>query len=168
MQLRRSKARVYIYATQAPLPMVGLFEEIVESKHKITTAKFHVAKGHGGNLLFRETATELDLMTLNVNNVNMAKPEARTGTKDNTTSGQQSNTNTPSNDSFIQHLTTTYQDLFDGVRCLKNFELKFHINPDVSPVAQPERRLTRSWTNSQRLLLSNPARDPPLGCHRWL
>ena len=25
--------------------------------------------------------------------------------------------------------------------CLKNFELKFHINPDVNPVAQPERRI---------------------------
>ena len=98
IQLRRSKARVYTYASQAPLPMMGVFEEIVESKNKMTTAKFHVAKGNGGNLLCPETATELDLITLNVNNVNTAKPEVRTctGIQNKNTSGQQNNTNTSS------------------------------------------------------------------------
>ena len=44
------------------------------------------------------------------------------------------------NDTFIHNLTSEYHDLFSGIGCLKHFELKLHINPQVKPVAQSERR----------------------------
>ena len=146
IQLRRSKARVYAYASQSPLPMVGVFEEIVESKKKMTTAKFHVAKGNNGNLLCSETATQLGLITLNVqnvHNVNTDKPEVHTPTKaqDIPLLQTQAKADQNGNDTFIHNLTNEYHDLFSGIGCLKNFELKLHINPQVKPVAQPERRI---------------------------
>ncbi|CAB4012181.1 Retrovirus-related Pol poly [Paramuricea clavata] len=59
IKIHRSKARIYAYAAQSLLPMLGVFEEIIESKTKMTTAKFHVAKGDNGNLLCSETAKQL-------------------------------------------------------------------------------------------------------------
>ena len=143
IHLHRSKARVYAYASQSPLPMAGVFEDVIESKRKMTTAKFHVAKGNNGNLLCLETATELGLITLNIHNVNTDKPEVSIPAKTQHISAPQAQISTaqPNNDAFIQNLTNEYQDLFEGVGCLKNFELKLHIDPQVTPVAQPERRI---------------------------
>jgi hypothetical protein len=98
--------------------MLGVFEEIIESKTKMTTAKFHVAKGDNGNLLCSETAAELGLTTLNIHSVNKDKPEVNTTVK-------VPNEFTPEAEAteFIQSLTNEYQDLFRGIGCLKNFEL---------------------------------------------
>ncbi|CAB4003757.1 Hypothetical predicted protein [Paramuricea clavata] len=142
IKIHRSKARIYAYAAQSPLPILGVFEEIIESKTKMTTAKSHVAKGDNGNLLCSETAAELGLITLNIHNVNKDKPEVNTTTKVNTTV-KVPNEFTPEAEAteFIQSLTNEYVDLFRGIGCLKNFELKLHIYPNVKPVAQPERRI---------------------------
>ncbi|CAB3997330.1 Hypothetical predicted protein, partial [Paramuricea clavata] len=122
--------------------MLGVFEEIIESKTKMTTAKFHVAKRDNGNLLCSETAAELGLITLNIHNVNKDKPEVHTTTKVNTTA-KVPNEFTPEAEAteFIQSLTNEYEDLFRGIGCLENFEHKLHIDPNVKSVAQPERRI---------------------------
>ena len=33
-----------------------------------------------------------------------------------------------------------YKEVFDGVSKLKDYQVKLHVNPNVSPVAQPVRR----------------------------
>jgi hypothetical protein len=110
IKIHRSKVRIYAYAAQSPLPMLGVFEETIESKTKMTIAKFHVAKGDNGNLLCSETAAELGLITLKIHSVNKDKPEVNITVK-------VPNEFTPEAQAteFIQSLTNEYQDLFRGI-----------------------------------------------------
>ena len=52
-----------------PLPVLGKFEELIESKHRMVVTTFHVINGDGGSLLSYSTATELDIVKMNVHAV---------------------------------------------------------------------------------------------------
>ena len=41
----------------------------------------------------------------------------------------------------VHAIVNKYNAVFNGVGKLKHYELKVHLNPDITPVAQPQRRL---------------------------
>jgi hypothetical protein len=76
--------------------------------------------------------------------------------------------------SDVEVILSKYATVFSGVGKLNNYRLKVHVNPDISPVAQPPRRvpfhirkvvdktLIDSLTN---LILSSRFRIQPPGFH---
>ena len=88
----------------------------MESKSHYTVATIHVIKGCNGSLLSYQTATELSLIALNVNQIKDKPPD-------------------------IEQLAATNPNLFNGIGELKNFTLNLHIDHNVPPVAQPPRRI---------------------------
>ena len=50
-------------------------------------------------------------------------------------------------DSFVGQLKAKYPSVFQGIGKLKNYQLKLHIDPRVTPVVQKERRVPFSLKN---------------------
>ena len=62
--LTKSTVPIFPYGSRTPLPAVGKFASLVESKLRFTNATFHVLQGSNGNLLGYDTATQLGLITV--------------------------------------------------------------------------------------------------------
>ena len=50
-RLRKPKTNVYAYGSITPLPVVGTFVTVVESRRRLTSAMFYVVKEDHGSLL---------------------------------------------------------------------------------------------------------------------
>ena len=99
-------------------------------------AVIQVAKGKAGNLLNCHTACELGLILLHVNHIDnetTAAPQAQPYTTMSSRPAQQISLDSPT---FIQDVLDKYQDLWKDGRIgkLKDFEVKFHVDPSVHPV----------------------------------
>ena len=70
IRLKKPKTKVYAYGSTTPLPVVGTFVTVVESRRRLTSAMFYVVKEDHGSLLSYKTAQELDLIRLNVSSIN--------------------------------------------------------------------------------------------------
>ena len=149
IRLKKPKTKVYAYSSTTPLPVVGTFVTVVESRRRLTSALFYVVKEDHGSLLSYKTAQELDLIRLNVSSINTTTDDLYS--KDQSTS-QRSKSTTPSTKFKPKCLTTTtsanthvlvkqYEHLFQGVGKMRDVEIKLHIDPNVPPIAQPERRI---------------------------
>ena len=124
IRLTPSHVRLFGYGSRQPLPLQGEFKRpmISTATKKRVSARIVVVDGDGGCLLGRDTAIDLGLLSLHANNIYMenANPESQ-GLK--------------------QQLVEKYPEVFDGVGKLKDFEIKVHVKPDITPVAQPPRRI---------------------------
>jgi len=116
IRLQKSNAELYAYNTDTPLRTLGKFTATLKSKHKVTFADIHVIKGNAGCLLSYKTASDLLLITLNINAVN----------------------NCPLTSESV---AARYPKIFDGIGKLKDFQFKSHIDETVPPVAQNARRI---------------------------
>lgn len=117
-KLQPSIAKIYPYGSSTALPLRGEFKATVHSKMRtIKEATFYVIQGNYGSLLSRQTATELGLLKI----VNSMSAEAGSPTQ--------------------SQLLHEYQDLFQGIGKLKDFQVKLHIDDSVQPVVQPHRRI---------------------------
>ncbi|CAB3981251.1 Retrovirus-related Pol poly from transposon [Paramuricea clavata] len=67
LQLEPTSIKIYPYNSTVPLPTTGKFEVQFCNGTKTTSATFHVVEGNSGSLLGYETATELGLLHVNVN-----------------------------------------------------------------------------------------------------
>ena len=118
ISLRKSKAKIYPYASKVPLRILGIAElnvKINENKHQI---KFHVVNSKCTPLIGQQCAVNLGLLKICVNTIN------------------HENMNSNVKDTLLE-----YADRFEGLGKLKDFELKLNINKDVTPVVQPNRRI---------------------------
>ena len=122
--LKRTRTKLFAYGSTEQLPVIGQFEAILETKKRITVSTIHVVKGNCGSLLSYQTATELNLIQVSINNVNVESTN-----KCKHESSKISKTK----------IEKQFPKLFQGIGQLKNFEIKLHIDPTVSPVAQPAR-----------------------------
>ncbi len=117
-KLQPSTAKIYPYGSSTALPLRGEFKATVHSKMRtIDEVTFYVIQGNHGSLLSRKTATELGLLQI-VNSMS---------TEDGSSNPSQ--------------LIQEYQDLFQGIEKLKDFQVKLHIDDSVQPVVQPHRRI---------------------------
>ena len=114
----RSDRKLYAYASQNPLDVIGTFSCEVSTGRNTVSAKFFVISGEGDPLLGRDTATKLgvlkigiDIAAVNIDSKNIGE--------------------------FLQE---KYPEVFSGVGKLKDRAVQLHIDPNVRPVAQPIRR----------------------------
>ncbi|XP_078664152.1 uncharacterized protein LOC144907224 [Branchiostoma floridae x Branchiostoma belcheri] len=88
----------------------------METNDKRAHASVFVVRGASGNLLSYETAEKLGLVK--------ACADVNVTVADN-----------------IQELVKEYDDVFQGIGKLKDFQVKLHVDPFVVPVKQPHRRI---------------------------
>ena len=124
ISLKRTRTKLFAYGFTEQLPATGQFEAILETKKRIAVSTIHVVKENCGSLLSYQTATELNLIQVSINNVKVERTD-----KCKHESSKISRT----------IIEKQFPKLFQGIGQLKNFEVKLHIDPTVSPVAQPAR-----------------------------
>jgi len=115
--LKQAKSKIFSYGSKTPMPILGMFDATVESNNRITVGTFYVTSGNGGSLLSYKSASELDLIKINVNSINAEKPIT------------------------VDDLVKSHPELFNGIGKLKDFQVTLHIDKSVVPVAQPHRRI---------------------------
>ena len=119
-KLEPSNVKIDGYRSKVPLRVLEKFHTTLESETKKLNAKLYVVEGSGGSLLSWKTSQELRLLqTIQQVKDLPSKPD----------------TKGPAN------LIEEYDDLFHGLGKLKNYQVKLHIDEDVPPVAQPDRRV---------------------------
>ena len=143
--------RIYPYQADKQLEVLVMFKTMLTVSDKSTRVKFHVVKGKGGALLGRPAAEKLDVLRVG--------PPVN----EHATVASMSDTTPP-----ISEIRKKHVQVFTGVGELKNFELKLHINPDVTPVQQAIRRIpyhTRKKVSAelqrlQQLDIIEPVKGP--------
>ena len=114
--LKQTHIKVYPYQTETPIPVLGQFTSNITSGTAHRTETFYVVKGTSGSLLSWRTSTDLELLKV-------VKPIKHHDTP------------------TVEQLVTQYQDLFQGLGKLKDYQVQLHIDEGVTPVAQPHRRV---------------------------
>ena len=99
VKFKSCNRKLYPYGNSEPLKVVGCFDTQIASKGSSVHAEFVVVDHDSVPLLGKESAIELGLLSLNINNVS-DKPEWK----------------------------TKYQKVFNGVGKLKDFQLKLHVD----------------------------------------
>jgi len=116
--LKPAKLRIYAYGSKVPISFIGVFDSIVQSGNKTTAATFYVTNDSNISLMGYKTASDLNLLRINVNSVNCTEPLIT-----------------------VDDLTRMHPELFNGIGKLKDFQVTLHIDKSVMPVAQPHRRI---------------------------
>ena len=128
--LRKTKAKVYAFGFSEPVDLNGKFEVLVHSKRRVAPATFYVTRGTTP-IFGCETSTNLRLITMNVNAVSKAsKVETDTSCCDWDASKRKENL-----------LKGRHPNVFTGIGKLKGHEQTIHINTNIPPVAQTNRRV---------------------------
>ena len=104
-----------------PLKVRGSFYSKLTDKDSSTDAEFYVVEGNHGSLLGKDSATRINLL--------------RAGPK------KSFPLNTLSTQNTVEGIVSKYPSVFSGAGKLKHFQVKIHIDPTVTPVIQPLRRL---------------------------
>jgi hypothetical protein len=137
ISLRKTKTRIYAFGSSEPVELKGKFDALVDSKRRVAAATFYVTKGTQGttSILGCETSTNLRLITMNVNSVSKVS-EVKSGSGTDTSSCDLDASKRKEN-----LLRGRHPNVFTGIGKLKGHEQKIHINTDVPPVAQTNRRV---------------------------
>ncbi|KAK3721658.1 hypothetical protein QZH41_003680 [Actinostola sp. cb2023] len=116
LALQPTSTRVNPYKSDTPLKMLGKFEVDITTEKAITSqGTIYVTEGAGGSLLSWRASQNLEL-------ISVASPLSSTDQRPE-----------------ITRLVHEYSDLFTGLRKLKDFQVKLHIDDNVQPSAQPHR-----------------------------
>ena len=111
---RKSNKKLFSYGSTKPLNVLGSFTTTTSVGEHSTEAEFVVIGGRGEPLLGRSTAMKLGILKIGPSVMNVSdKPQ----------------------------IMDNYKEVFQGVGKLKDYQLKLHIDPNVTPVAQPARRI---------------------------
>ena len=115
------------------LEALGTCKAYTTAFDKALICKFYVVKGHGGDLLGKESAEQFNLLRVGspekvINTLSYSK-QSKEDVKE--------NVNHPS----LQAVLDKHKDVFRGMVKLKNYQLKLHIDESVTPVQQPVRHL---------------------------
>ena len=109
----RSSRKLYAYASQTPLDVIGTFSCEVSAGSNTASAKFCVINGEGDPLLGKDTATSLGVLKIGIGIAAVsADPKTIGGI-----------------------LQQKYPNVFSGVGKLKDRAVQLHIDPNVTPVA---------------------------------
>lgn len=117
-QSTKSNRKLYTYASDKPLEVIGTFDTKIVAGSNSTEAEFCVIREKGESLLGRETAMKLGVLKIGID---IATVDAKSG-------------------NIGESLQRKYPEVFKGVGKLKDREVQLHIDPSVRPVAQPLRR----------------------------
>lgn len=139
-----SSIKIYPYQSNVPLRILGSFDCKIEANEHSVFDRLYVAEGKHGSLLSRATAESLDLLRIgpSVNTLDATSVPS---------------TSAPLPNDKLNEILSKHDAVFKGLGKLENFEVKLHVNPEVTPVQQPIRRIpyhTRKKVSAetQRLL----------------
>jgi len=119
--LRNSSVRIYLYGPETPLPVNRTFSANVSMPQLQTRAHFVIVENFNmGSLLGKKTATELGLLRVG--------PELPS-TINQITVGS------------TQPIVDKHDAVFCSVSKLRDYQLKIHVDPEITPVTQPQRRV---------------------------
>lgn len=113
---RKTDKHLYSYGSDTPMKVIGSFCALIEVGKEALKAEFIVVEEKGQALLGRDTAIKLKVLKLGTD--------------------VQINVVNEGNDIFVK-----YSDCFEGLGKLKNFTLEIPIDKEITPVAQPLRRI---------------------------
>ena len=120
--LHKSNIRLFTYGSTSPLAIRGSFVASITANKRRKTAKFIVVHDErAGSLLGSETAIDLGLLQ-----IGPEITEIRT----------LSYTTDP-----VTQILAKYDKAFQGVGKLRDFSMQIHVDPSVTPIAQPPRRI---------------------------
>ncbi len=134
--MKKSKIKLFAFATETPLDIQGYFDAAVESGTKLTTARFYVVNTEADCLISGNTAIDLGLLKLNkVSNVTCtSQPEIPLPEKN-------VPTNTKSRPKRLRALFSKYNHLFQGIGKVPDYKVHLHIDKTVPPTIQKARRI---------------------------
>ena len=167
LQLTSSTSKVFAYAADVPLDIAGKFETEIETRHRITFGTFYVARKSTGNLLSFQTATELNLLHVNIDNV-----QAETPAQHPSSTIHPTETCSVPSGNMSSRLIKEHSQLFVGVGKLKDTQIKLHIDENVTPIAQPARRvpfhMRKALDKALDELEDNDIIEPAIGATPWV
>lgn len=123
LKLRKTNMRVKVYGEKQPsLKCMGVTKILVENKKKFVCEDFYVIDTESKNILSGRTCLQLNLLSINVNTCEL------------------NSTHVPE---YLQPVVKKYENsLFSGnVGKIKDVSIKLHVNKNVTPVAERERRI---------------------------
>ena len=122
--------KVYAYASVEPLQLIGkcILSECVPQTHQLLGAEFYITYGKAATLLGRKTSELLGMLRVGVS-INSCKIKANGPPE------------MPKHADRKAALKGKFPKVFQGLGKLKGYQLKFHIDQDIHPVAQPVRRI---------------------------
>ncbi|XP_053384619.1 uncharacterized protein K02A2.6-like [Mercenaria mercenaria] len=115
-KISSAQSKIYPYAQSKPIKTIGVAEFNVKIGGKVVKLKFHIIDRVCTPLLGFKSAVELGLLEFNVSSVIVEE-------------------------NSVKEIISEYEDRFQGLGKLKDFQLKLNINKDIKPVAQPARRI---------------------------
>ena len=130
--LRKTKTKVITYGSDKPtLHIMGVIDLLIESKTKYLTTDFYVIKTNQKNILSGTAAIQLNILKF----LSQIESEIREVHNDN-----ENLTQVPKR---LKPLIASFKkSLFSGkIGRLKDYQVKLHIDKNVAPVAQRERRI---------------------------
>ena len=128
--LRPTKVKIFPYQSQVPLTIYGVFSSTAMACGNSHISQSYVAKGKHGSLLSRTTAEALDLLRVGPPTSATYHPI------------QQHFANATSDTSpLLDSVIDKHKDTFKGIGQFTNFEVKLHVNPNVTPIQQSIRRI---------------------------
>ena len=111
---------LYAYGSkEKALPLLGMFIGTIATEEYSHTTKVYVAQGSYGTLMSHQTAEKLNLITIN----------------------QQAVLAYMKTSSNAESIAEEFADRFEGLGRLSKVQVQIHLNPDVTPVIQPHRRI---------------------------
>ena len=120
------------YHSHTSLEVLETFKAYTTAIDKTLIYKFYVVKGHGGNLLGKESAKLFNLLCVGPpDKVNILSYSEKS----------KEDIKKYTNHAELQTVSGNYKDVFQGPGKLKNYQLKLHIDESVTSVQQPLRRL---------------------------
>ena len=114
--LQQTKVKIRAYKSSESLTVLGKFTTVLKFKSTCVKDKIYAVKGSSCSLLSWKTSQDLGLLKA-VHHVH------------------------DSSSTRVEELAKEYDELFHGLRKLKGYQVKLHIDESVQPVAQPHRRV---------------------------
>ncbi len=125
IKLQKTNARIFAYGSSTPLELAGEIQATVTSvSGTFANTKFYIAQQQSKCILGYESSASLGLITLNINTLNPDNPVPP--------------------DPDVRRIVNKHPKLFDGTGNLKGREVELEIDPTVTPVAQPSRKIPHS------------------------
>ena len=138
LHLKQSTHKIYAYMQPQLLPVLGKFEEIIESKRRMVAPSFHVVNGDSGSLLCYFTATELDKRNVHTVTQASSKPYVDPQ-KDHVQFGNENPEtpkSSPPNSPIISRLKKEYPAVFDGIGKFKGQEVHLPLKENAKPIVE--------------------------------
>ena len=136
-RLEKSSSRIFAYGGAQPMKITGKFRTLLQAGDRTCTATIEVVEGAEGPILSWDTCRELRLLTQSALAISAEPAGSGVPCKLLPTKPQEGSV--PRNDAT--NIADEYPQLYEGLGRLEGLHIKLHIDDQVQPVAQGNRRV---------------------------